>query len=494
MTEPRTLDFEITNVEGVAQATLHLTPGVNVLRGRNAAGKTSALRAVTRASGGATTLERRDGSEHGTVSGPGVMLRVGKTVRTTGETELELADVGPLAKLIDPGLKDSEAAARERLRALAEMLRLPLDDDAARTLAQGSEALYDWIFRAYIEDRIGDDLLEAAEQLKRRAQADAREAEAKAAQAKAKAQAAAADASRLLEEIGPGRLLEEDPEQIRQELDRATREHERAVAQCEAREELERRQEEIRASLGIRPNAAAQLRLVPQRQAERAEAERRVNELKEELQRAQQEAVSAQHRLDAATRELDRVNEQAERWDERQSVLDEPLSGPTREEVERLKRDTVDVAAERLRRAEKTAEYSRADVARSSFTNDMTAFEKAALELRRIASGIPQALGMILRESGAQGLTVIDGRLHALQENGSPLDFETRLSDGQRVRYALDVAAQAFGDRVVPLDGRYWQALDPENRRQFVELARERGLYVLTEEPAEGELRVEHEG
>ena len=45
--EQKVLDYEIDDVGGVEHLTLQLRPGVSVLRGKNAIGKTSAIQAVT---------------------------------------------------------------------------------------------------------------------------------------------------------------------------------------------------------------------------------------------------------------------------------------------------------------------------------------------------------------------------------------------------------------------------------------------------------------
>lgn len=107
------------------------------------------------------------------------------------------------------------------------------------------------------------------------------------------------------------------------------------------------------------------------------------------------------------------------------------------------------------------------------------------------AGGIAGRLGQILAGTEASGLTVVDGRLAELVD-GEAMDFERRRSDGQRIRAALRVAAKAYRGQVVPLDGRYWLALDDAARAEFGAIAAELGLYVLTERPTEGHLRVDH--
>src|SRR5690606_9114131 len=150
------------NVGGVRAVELELaSPGINVLVGANGAGKSSTMNAVSRAYGAEVPLEPRDGADHGTVEVDGVRLVVKKVVRSTGRAELELASTGPLADLIDGGgLKDPEARAKCRNRALIRLLRLPVTEEAVALLAGDPEITDAATDR--IADEQADDMLTAA--------------------------------------------------------------------------------------------------------------------------------------------------------------------------------------------------------------------------------------------------------------------------------------------------------------------------------------------
>ena len=70
------IDVRISNLGGITSAELRLEPGVNVLTGANGAGKTSAMRAVSRALGADVPVEVRDGADHGSVEAGGARLVV----------------------------------------------------------------------------------------------------------------------------------------------------------------------------------------------------------------------------------------------------------------------------------------------------------------------------------------------------------------------------------------------------------------------------------
>lgn len=485
------LKYDIQDVGGIDHVSLRLKPGVNVLRGRNAAGKSSAMRAVVRAQGGKMPLERRDGSELGTVSGPGVTLRIREVVKATGESELELADIGPLARLIDPGIKDTAAAARERIRALIELLDLAVDDEALSVLCPQDEALRDWL-REEVGLEAIDDLMVASEKLRSRAHAMARDDEGATTMAEATKTAAAERCARLLEELGGADALVDDtPDEAKEALDGAIRQHERALAQCEARQELEAKQGSIRATLGERPSTDLAESLAGDLESQLDDLNAFVLRARQGLEKAEREQAVINSQFVTARADLDKTKQRAALWDEQDAILREPLTGPTFDEVQELQVTLVEAAVRHAGAAHKSAEYREEEAAKTAAEREREAAEKKARHYRELAAGIPQRLGEILRQAGAPGLTVVDGRLHAFRNGGDPKDFEHRCSTGERVALALDVAAAAYEGKVLPLDGAFWTSLDPDHREAFARLAEERGLYVLTEQPTDGELRVE---
>lgn len=495
--EAKQLDYEIENIGGIDHIALRLTPGVNILRGRNAAGKTSAIRAIERAQGGKAAIERRDGSSQGYVRGPGVTLSVRQVAKTTGEAEMELADTGPLARLIDPGMKGNDAAARERIRALIELLNLEVEDEFLELLTQKDEGLHIWLRKEVSEDAI-EDLMEVAELLRHKAHSRAREQEADAERAEGVIGSAGKRADDLLDALGgPDKLTGIQVGEARKKLDEMTRRHERAVAQCEARETLAERQDKIRENLGARPELAASEEkaqeidgVIVSLQGEIAAAEKQMRVLTEKIGKLKAsrdvERVRAESQNELIRRQLTAIKS----WESHKAVLDQPLEGPTRERVTELKEQFVDDARFVLDDAEQSADYRSEEERRAQAVRERDEASKLAEHYRDLAAGIPEKLGEILASAGAPGLTVIDGRLHATADGGAK-DYEYRCSTGERVALALRVAATAYQDKVLPLDGLLWASLDPDNKAAFVQLAEEFGLYVITEEPAPGPIRLE---
>lgn len=465
--------FAISGVNGIADLTLNLTaPGVYRMRGRNGAGKTSAIHAMRAALGDKTaTAQPTDGLSAGSVTGPGVTLTVGRHKKRDGTPEIHLADAGPLATLIEPSLKGDTERARARIQALLRLVPIEVTTSLIHDLCGGNQALLD-----RVTGKDGTDFLGYAQRTRLEAQALARQAETQADEAKG----AAAVADARLGEIGPvpeGTELSSE-ESDRAAFQRATGAFAIAEQSCRQRKELAERQAQVRASLGERPDVASRRDAVTAVAAE-------VARLKAALASAQSEHLAAKELLEAAERS-------AKSWDDSARLLELPLTGASVLDVENAERELAlvndRVALSTKLRARKQALEAHAEAMR----DHKAALERAEL-MRKISDRVPSVLGHALRHAGIPGLTVHEGKL-AIHTEAGILDWDSRLSFGQRVRFALQIALQAAqdgGTNVFALDPEFWLALDPEHKQTAHEIAKELGVYVLTEEPAEGELRLE---
>ena len=240
------LNYKIDDIGGIEHLDVKLRPGVNVLRGANAAGKTSAIRAIAKAQGADVPLERRDGSERGMVQGPGVVLVVRKVASAAGDAVVELADIGPLGRVIDPGIKGTQEAARARIRALIELLDLGIKDSDIDLLCGDDAALGDWM-RGEPKDY---DLIQASEKLRRKAHAMARAYEVDEKSEELHRHAAEHAVRDLLEDIG-GRekVTAVTPAEAETAHVSAIRALDRAEVECLARIELAGQQAEIHETL-----------------------------------------------------------------------------------------------------------------------------------------------------------------------------------------------------------------------------------------------------
>ena len=285
----RNPEFRIRDVGGIRDLVVRLLPGVNVLRGRNGAGKSTAIAAVTRASGGDAEIEARDGAPIGTVEGPGVTLRVRKVVRTgsggEGTAQIELADTGPLTRLIDPGIADPDRRAAARLRAFSELANLPVDEGAIQVLADLDNEI-----GQIVCERQPSDLIEAADLVRRTAHEIRRRHEEAAAKARLDLQVAAERAGLVEQDLAPlGGEIAEDPDELGVRLANTEHRIHRLEDQAAVRRQLEQQQDEIRQSLGERPDVELARTVVADLQAQVRAAENRLREQQSDLAIAQRD-------------------------------------------------------------------------------------------------------------------------------------------------------------------------------------------------------------
>lgn len=169
--------IEIENVGPTRRLRIEINPdgGLHVLRGRNGTGKSRTLEAAKAYLEGGGALEPHYDATEGAISGIGTAkLRVGRKTTRSGELEVETLGGDDLAALVDPHLKDAEAADAERAKAICRLAKIKPDLAPFEALVGGADAL-----RAIASNKsLGlDSLPETAAAIKRDVEADARKIE-----------------------------------------------------------------------------------------------------------------------------------------------------------------------------------------------------------------------------------------------------------------------------------------------------------------------------
>lgn len=473
--------IELANVGPVEKVSIPVPEegGIVVLRGRNGKGKSRALDAVEAAITGRGKVEVRDGQSRAEVEGLGVRLVVGRSTRRTGELEVETLD-GRLsvAELVDPGLKNPEAADSRRIKALAQVSGILPSAGLFYRILEGIDAAGLNLF-----DGDEQDLVAMADRVKRRLEAAARSAEEKATLARARGDAAnaraatidteaPADADRLqadlfaamehqqklTAEATAALAAKNSTEAARVSLEAAESRYEgptleqAIIAADEARGDYDRAKEEVR-----RLEAALA-------EAEKAEADKR---------QALSAAVTARHTAENHFRLLGSLRQQ----------LCPPPAGPSD--------DDLAAASSRVADARKAIETgalirkAREDkAAADEFRAEAAKHAETGAKLRAAAAGTDS----VLSEAVSKGsrLRVRDGRLMLDTPRGET--YFADLSAGERWKLALDVAIDAVGQRgVFTIPQEAWEGLDPINRRELAEHVAGRGVVILTAEASADE-------
>ncbi len=503
--------LKISNIGGCHELVVPLDkPGIYELRSDNGLGKSSAINAVSRALGGAVPVERTDGSDEGRVEllsdgFPEVLLRVTGVARGEGRAEIALADTGPLAVLIDPNVKgDQKKGAqdprnRARIKALVDLVRLPVDDQAIASLAGGVPEVEGWLKRE-VHDRALDDVLTAAELAREERHRRARDREQAAATAGGEAQTYEKRLQTLrgqLEALGLPLVAVEQciPTNAAGAARDAARMAERARIQADARQEQERRIEEIRATLGEQPSGAETAARVLAAVGAVDRLQAKIGSLRKQLATAEGELkAAAAERVTAGEADI-AIGRAQRQWEERKAALDAPVTGPTEDEVAaaEMEATSAQLTAEQHQiSADFHSAYQDAALARKAESDAAVA---VAVE-RAAAHAVSGAVSAILDRAGVPNIALPEGRLAWTNPDTSEvLDWDKRMSDGQRVRAALDLAARFYPSGVVPLDGKFWMALSPHRRAEFADLAASLNLRVITERATDdASIKVEHLG
>jgi DNA repair exonuclease SbcCD ATPase subunit len=453
--------YVITNVEGVKELTLELQPGVNLLTGENGAGKTSAIRAMTRAAGDqGVTLEKRDGTKKGSVRGPGVVLSVGARTTTTGQPTVDLADYGCIGRLIEPPVKGQKARDKARLQAIAEMYDFRATEEELLALSGGNEE----IAGAVQGKKDGKEmtLLEAAEEARKMAHAVARDYETRRDESKGRIDGAKALLAKHDEVTGDIMLLEEAEMQLE-----AAIKHAAVIARSfEDAEKFRAEREKVKAGLVEVPDVAEIHARYKTKHEEVEAAISALDEMKAELM-----AIAAEGKA---------AKQMKEEADRQREILERPIDATNGQDVADAQRKVEELKYQ-VELSRETEEVRRLKKELGSEAEQFNLLDGKADEMRELAQGVPRVTSKLLEKRGLGDLVIDEGRLSVVDKDGVIQPFE-RLSQGQKAKVALDIACQAYPGKTVPVEPEFWLTLQPAFRKEFAKLAADKGLFVVTEE------------
>jgi len=466
--------IEIENIGAISHLRIPICEqgGVTVLRGANGCGKSTALEAARALMAGKGQLPVRDACTAGHVNGLGVTIRVGKTTRRAGELEvIHLEDRLSIADLVDPGLKSEDAADGRRIKALVGL-----------TGAKADPLLFPAEARNGLE--LIDDLVEQAAHAKRNletlARAEERRADELAAKARAMREGIPEDAPMMSE--GDVKLLRDkvttahrDEATIRERYDQASR---REVEAAQARQQLQRLAEGF---TGPSPDDAE----LAEREAKAAvdATQLEVSGITATLQAAQAKLAEERHELSMAIQANESVREHRKALAALAATIESVGTGPAADEA------TVNVAQEATAQAETALTEGLlalgfADKLRKAcvVADESIDAQAKAQTLREAAKRIDDVLAEAI---ACPVLQVEAGRLVTKTVRGRTLFAE--LSEGERWRIALDIAADQVGDGgIITVPQSAWEGLDAVNRRAIAEHVKSRRVTLLTAEAQRG--------
>jgi len=459
----------LQNVGPIEKLTIPLPDaGVVVLRGRNGVGKSHALAAVDSLVSGRGRPPCKDGQAKGLIEGFGARLTIGRSQRRTGEVEVHTLEGRlDISQLVQPPIKDEDAADRQRIKALIQLSGQSAEPEIFLPVLPNDTKLGELVGPS---DQVDDPVVFAG-RLKRALEAEARRCETIAESVKAKLGALLEQAKAVLPDLqGAGTVLSRDQAEAelrdalvaQKQLEAAAAEAERRRQQAQqAREALQRLTEGVAQDSGIESLQKGQREV-----SDQIEKLRRALDVALERQRQLQRQINQAEALRAQVAELENVIAA-----ELPPIPAEALREAA-EAVERARQQHARaIEADRVRELVRQADQLRKAAAEA---------EDTAIRYREAAKATDDVLtGLVTKVT--RRLRVEAGRLVCDTERG--VEAFAELSPGERWRIALEIAAEQVGQGgLVTVPQEAWESLDPVNRAEVASIARQVGVVILTAE------------
>lgn len=481
------------NIVGFGPSDLAATlkPGWNPITGANGSGKSNVLAALLWALGGDVPVKLRHDTSEAYVDIDGVRIKtLSKPMLNITDLELALRDESPIADIILPQVKDPKRAETARIEAVLRQVNLDVDAEVIRILVDNDETAFD-----YLADQEPDleqfSIVAAADKTRRRIHEIKRKWESRADEEQGRINAVRIET--------PENLTERTVAEAQEAYDMAVRVHDRKNGEWAQRQEREQEREKIRRTLGTRPDMAAaesdykakdKIRDDWNSSVEGIEA--KIKSLQRQLDLDTAELKHAEETFESAESTLLATKRAVEVWDSQKETLESKISGASGEDVERAAK-AVALAREELSAARTSDEYREAcaTVEEAAQTRELSL--KRALKYEKLATSVTSRLSQLLAKAGIEKLTVEDGRLMFIGDDGE-LEAFTDLSFGERTDAVIDLLArQKVPHDILVLPWQFFSALQPESREEVGKRFASRGICAITEQPDDTVgLRVEH--
>lgn len=491
--------LEIRDIQAItyARAELPEQGGVFVWTGRHGVGKSTSIRCVSALNNQEvrSSLVPRDGCDHGTISAPGILVRIGRRNTASGELTMEMVDpeCDP-SVLVEPKLKGKPERDSLRLRMLVRIGQVEV------TREQWGCHLADAVPDKIEEILAGLDPknpVGSAEVVRQRVHELALACEQESVRQTGKADALAGQLA------GVDLLAPQDAETLQRAYDvalhtfsRVEAEAQSAREQAEAVEAARQKLAGVQASL---PDLAAIKREIDDAESRRTVGQQEVATIDTqiaELRRKREEAIRAvdgatRASADATARMRSAKQQHFAVAELRATVEGGVVDGPTPEQVDaaRIAKEQAHaaiLAGQRAREGQRT--FQDAQAAREA----AGASETRAKVLRTLARSTDMVLEEALQAAGFAGLTWRNERLYVESDRGieGHLELFDDLSEGERYQqtfrwYASKLPPSSF----VPFSQEAWQGLLESARQEIASMCRSHRIWLWTGQIAEGDLR-----
>jgi len=448
--------------------------GVVVLRGRNGVGKSHALAAVDSLVSGRGKPPCRDGAAKGVVEGFGAKLTIGRSTRRLGEAEvLTLEGRLDISQLVQPPIKDEEAADRQRIKALIQLSGQSADLNAFESILPENVSLGELVPPSEQDN----DPVVFAGRLKRALEAEARRWEKVAEEHKAELS--------VVEKLGAAPQCDPElwfrivrqPDVVRAEAEMAVAQALANLRQLETRQELAAKQAE---QIAQAKRALAELEGGELVSPEKIDAE--ISELDEKIRKLEQALAAARERRAQLVRRREQAVALQQQIAELRRIVSQEVSIVDDAEIAKA-RDALEAARRAHAQVTDLIHKAYLDKRLEELRKRASEAEGRAAVFRDAAHATDDVLSSLVARV-TRKLRVDGGRLVCDTDRGT--EHFGELSPGERWRIALEIAVEQLGKGgIVTVPQEAWEALDPVNRSEIAAIARQVGVVILTAEADE---------
>lgn len=469
--------LKVTTTKAIRNLDVELKPGtITVLNGPNGAGKSTTLEvlqsAITKKNIG--DLQPTDGERAGLVEFDGVTIKVGRRVSFSGEPEgtVCLVEGGDdILGFINPGIKDPEAADRKRLEKLCAIVGAELTESDLRKFI--GDDLWDDYRASRAASAKSAGIVDTVKTVKRWLEEQARDLEARIAGLTAEIDTIGPLPASTVEVPDVAALQRESDDLVGQIRDLQAR----RKASLEAATALEGLRDVLKDPAALKVLVQNNQEAYNARCHEVEEAERRLNDLK-------QQRSDARFLLDASIEDLSIAEKQQARLETlqqqaRDAVTEQEIQDAEQKRSEK-QREIADAIV--LQDRMKSADQNRQRLAAAKSQREK--LEAQAESCRAKAVEAPTMLQKVVEN--LDGWTIsTDVRLCCATERSKHEAFSD-LSPGLKAVRALELSCMrpgtGSGRKIVVLPQEVWESLDGKNRQLVHKWTKERGLIVVTGE------------
>lgn len=451
-------------------------PGVTILSAPNGTGKTILHKALQAAARGKGKVPLRDRTRSGIVEAFGATITIGGTCRHSGGFEVTSVEgTCDLAELVDPGIEHPAKADAARVKALISMTGVKASVDLFRK----HEAFADFGSVVNPESLETDDMVLMAAKIRKNYYDAALDQEAKAERETGHATALIPDADLNLEDESDAAILQDAYNEARDEQTRLETQAENAATLAASQKAAK----ELLDSLAADEMTAEKAKLT--KSLEDATAEYKANnktieELTQkinELNRINQGIIS-QGKTDRE--KLASVERQLSKLEEAQATIASASIEPPSPELMTEAAEAVKFASDAIergtliRQAVKDSEKLSTHRSAAKLAREKAAkYRDAGKSTDEVLSSCIQCPQLRIESDGKEARLVTDN------ERGKSIPYH-ELSDGQKYRIAIDIAAERVGPGgLVTINQVGWEGIDEDNRAEIHEHGIERGIYIL---------------